>query len=616
MFTMSPGLLRSLAVIGGLFGAQAAGAASAPVIASIVSAASFEADYLGSGGLATIFGTNLKGDDSQQQCAGTVSPVGNTVAFGTTLCDTQVLQNGQAVPIIYVGRNPTTGQDQINFQLLHGAGTYQFQVQRTTDGQISATTSLEVLAAAPDVFRWSSDSGVNYPAALFYPDYSTVAPNNAATPTNPSATSARNIIQIFITGGGEPTDGTVIPPGQAAPTNRLIPIPQTIVYLQDLQNSNMWLAQPAGNVLFAGLAPGEIIEQVNWSVPTGTVPGARYFKICTSTGVCSNPVTLPVTGTGNYVSGNVQTLEQGVSSVTGNATQPDGTLAPLVVNASGNFLGDVAKGANQIALLGNGVFYNWRDTVSVTGPTLVGTVQMFPVYADDTSNWTYNPSITIDTSPTADRPELQVWKPGTTAMDLLDALNWMNTYYVARGGCHADTTLRILDYDLPRSVYLSPSDATPDHMAALSAAYADLNTRVRAAAGIGTDLLQLTTTTPDPNAHFYTVHFQSPPNSAYIAEYVPGSAGIPCTTFFGGDFYFGSGVTGSVNALQLSAGLGAGHAIAFGYGGFHLPEPKDLMYYAPGGTTIVFTTFEMKAITVLYWLKAGTDLAKYDNLPK
>ena len=49
--------------------------------------------------------------------------------------------------------------------------------------------------------------------------------------------------------------------------------------------------------------------------------------------------------------------------------------------------------------------------------------------------------------------------------------------------------------------------------------------------------------------------------------------------------------------------------------GGHLPGPEDLMYYADANT-LVFTTFEMKGITTLYWLKAGTDLAKYDNLPK
>lgn len=598
-FTMSSDLLISLAVIGCLFGAQAA---APPAIADIVNAASFKSAYLGSGGLATIFGTNLKGDDSQQQCSGTLSASG----FTTTACGTKVLQNGQEVPIIYVGRNPATGQDQINFQLRHGAGTYVFQVLRSSDGQTSASKSFDVLAAAPAPFVWSSASGVGYPAALFT-DYSTVAPNNAAIP-------GRSIISFYITGAGEPSDGTVIPVGQPAPTNRLVLIPHPIICLLNDQ-TKAWQASDDSNILFAGLAPGLVIQQLNWAVPADTLAGARYLKICAlSAGACSDPITLPVTRTGVYVAGNVQTIEKDFGSVTGNTTQPDGSQAPFVVNASGNFLADVAKGANKVALLGNGVFYNWRNTVSVNGPTQIGTVQMFPVYTDNTSLWDYHPEINV--SSTQSNPEWIVWTKGSKGMDLLDAIKWQNNYQISRGGCRVTTTMRILDDDLPRSVYVSPSDATPDRMAAIRAAYDDLNTRARAA-GLGTDLLRLTTTAPGPNDHVYTVHFQQPPVSTFIAAFAMGNHGIPCSTWYDGDLYFGPGATVTSDALRINAGHEAGHAVGFGISNAHLPGTEDLMYFAAlGAKTPVFSAFEMKGITVLYWLKAGTDLTKYDNLPK
>ncbi len=178
-----------------------------------------------------------------------------TVAFSTvpmpkSLADTQVLLNGQPVPLHFVSPG------QINFLIPNNApssGSMDVSVIRESTGQILATGLIPMGPYAPGLFT----SAGNGTAQL------------AATNQDGSINSASNpakrgdIITLYGTGlgsvAGAPDDGNV--PGQQVHG----PVPRVVIGAGFV---------PDGNIQYSGLAPGLIgVWQINVRIPENTAPG-------------------------------------------------------------------------------------------------------------------------------------------------------------------------------------------------------------------------------------------------------------------------------------------------------------------------------------------------------
>jgi uncharacterized protein (TIGR03437 family) len=172
-----------------------------------------------------------------------------------TLGGVQVLLNGVASPLAYVGPN------QINFVVpieAPTAGTAQLRVVDATTSQVLASGDITMALAAPAFFTKNS-SGMGQIAALNC--------NQAPSPCEDTQNSTSNpiqpgkVIQLYLTGQGlvqgEPSDGQAAP--GAVPTGS-----KPVVYIGGAQ----------GTVQYSGLAPGYVgLWQINVQVPTDVNSG-------------------------------------------------------------------------------------------------------------------------------------------------------------------------------------------------------------------------------------------------------------------------------------------------------------------------------------------------------
>lgn len=163
----------------------------------------------------------------------------------TTLNGIQVLFNGSPAPIFYADPN------QINFQVPMAApqsGTADVQVVQPATGRILGDTTVAMTAAVPGIFT-QTGNGIGTAAALNQD-------NTLNSQGNPAAQGT--VIQIFGTGQGfipdAPPDGTA-PSGQLqSPTTPLVIMGAEFV--------------PSANILYSGLAPGEVgVWQLNILIP-------------------------------------------------------------------------------------------------------------------------------------------------------------------------------------------------------------------------------------------------------------------------------------------------------------------------------------------------------------
>jgi len=233
-------------------------AADAPVIGQngIVEGAGFS-QVVSSGGIASLFGTNL--------AASTASAT--VVPLPSILANTQVLVNGVAAPLFYV--SPT----QINFQMPPepvGAGV---SVTVVSGGINSLQATVNIAPAGPGIFT-STSNGTGQGAVLNQ-DYS------ANSAQNPAA--AGSVIQIFATGLGLTNPQLAAgQPGSASPLNMTVNTPVVII------------DGVPGQVSFSGLAPGFVgLYQVNVQVPAGTPSGAATLQIQIN-GQTSNTATVAI----------------------------------------------------------------------------------------------------------------------------------------------------------------------------------------------------------------------------------------------------------------------------------------------------------------------------------
>ncbi|HLH00695.1 MAG TPA: putative Ig domain-containing protein [Bryobacteraceae bacterium] len=213
----------------------------APVITSVVNAASFINGPVAPGEIVTIFGTSL----------GPLLPatlqLNDFGRIGSTLAGTQVLFDGFPAPLIYVSS-----------QQISVVVPYEIALDATTSvfvqylNQRSAPLTFAVAPSAPGIFTINGPSQ----GAILNQDGSVNSTSNGAAPGS--------IVSIFATGEGQTqpagVDGTI--------TGTQLPMPQLPVTVQ--------IGGQNAQVTYAGAAPGEPagVLQVNAMVPSGVQRGA------------------------------------------------------------------------------------------------------------------------------------------------------------------------------------------------------------------------------------------------------------------------------------------------------------------------------------------------------
>ncbi len=166
-----------------------------------------------------------------------------------TLAGVQLLFNGKAVPLFFVGPG------QINFQVPYGAatsGTATLQVIDTVTGRILGETTAGMAPAIPGIFTQAANGSG---AAIAQNEDGTL--NTAANPA-----VAGKVIVLYGTGQGfidnAPEDGTA--PGKAAPSSR----PPTVFIGTEFVTGE--------DILYAGMAPTLVgVWQVNVRIPKNQI---------------------------------------------------------------------------------------------------------------------------------------------------------------------------------------------------------------------------------------------------------------------------------------------------------------------------------------------------------
>ena len=229
----------------------------APPQQSVVNGASFQSRMVSPGSLFSIFGTGL----SPQPTSAATVPLPNSLG------GTQVLVNGEAVPLSYVGAN------QVNAQIPIDAPTGQpvtFTVTNT-DGASNSVT-LTIRAAAPGFFTLAGKEAV-----IQNPNGSM---NSEAEPAHPG-----DVLVAYLTGGGAVNAAGPWITGANSPegaSSAKAPYSLTV---------GGHPAEPE----YVGLAPGFVgLYQVNFKLPS--LAAGSYPMVLTIGGVSSNAASVVVGG--------------------------------------------------------------------------------------------------------------------------------------------------------------------------------------------------------------------------------------------------------------------------------------------------------------------------------
>jgi uncharacterized protein (TIGR03437 family) len=237
--------------------------ATTPVIAPgrIVNAAS----YLGAispGSLAALYGTNLA------DAVHLIPAPGPGQGFPTTVAGATVSVNGIHAPLIYV--SPT----QINFQIpWETTPALALPVKVTWNGADSNVEQVTVAStASPSFFLSEFVNGVAWVTG-------NVA-DGCATPSSECAVQAGSSYQLWANGLGP----------KASPLQTGVPAPVAALQVPGGPSSCQFtIGGQTATVLYCGVAPGEIIDQVNFTYPTGVATSSPYVgAILTVNGVTSH----------------------------------------------------------------------------------------------------------------------------------------------------------------------------------------------------------------------------------------------------------------------------------------------------------------------------------------
>lgn len=220
----------------------------------VVNAASFTS-AVSPGALATVFGSNFTGTGLQASAA--------SLPLAPSLGGVSVQVNGVSAPVLYAST------DQINFQIPWEtkAGTATLTV--TTNGLVSNTVNITVLAAAPGLF--------------FSGSHAIVQNSNFTLNSSSNPAKVGDIIIAYLTGAGavsnQPADGAA-----AGSDSELTSTPTATIG-----------GKPVTKIQFAGLAPTFVgLWQFNLEVPSGVTQGDLPLVI-TVNGQASNAANVSVT---------------------------------------------------------------------------------------------------------------------------------------------------------------------------------------------------------------------------------------------------------------------------------------------------------------------------------
>jgi uncharacterized protein (TIGR03437 family) len=230
---------------------------SGPVVNSLVSSASFATGAVGSGSIATIFGTNLT----------TQTLTATTLPLPMSLGGVSVSIGGMGAALYYV--SPTQVNIEMPADLPTGTATLMVNANGAT-----TTLAVQIAAISPSIFLIGK-----YAAAINLPGGSI---NNASAGAAPMS-----YVEVFMTGGGPVSPA--VPTGVAASAS-----PLSMINMQTTPVTATVGGQMA-DVVFAGLTPGLVdLLQVNVQVPAGLADG-DYPVVVSIGGVASNSGLLRIT---------------------------------------------------------------------------------------------------------------------------------------------------------------------------------------------------------------------------------------------------------------------------------------------------------------------------------
>ena len=185
--------------------------------------------------------------------------------IATQLSDTQVLFNGQPLPLYYASYG------QINCQIPTDApvGTSLVQVKRQ-DGQVSNLVSVDIAARAPRLLL----GGIGLYGAITNLDYSRPMPDGSFPGVATHAAKAGDTLTLYAIGLGatSPFVATGQPAPSSEPLARLTSTP-TVSF-------GGGLGSPTATPLFAGLSPTYAgLYQVNVTIPDNVPKGNVYVSL-------------------------------------------------------------------------------------------------------------------------------------------------------------------------------------------------------------------------------------------------------------------------------------------------------------------------------------------------
>ena len=226
-----------------------------PVIlpSGVVNAASYTAN-LAPGSLASLFGQNLADDVYRG------SQVYANGGFLSSVASITVSVNAVHAPLIYIG--PT----QINFQVPWEAPLGQpVNIQVTRAGTPSNVERIALAAASPSFFLHS-----------YLPNVAWVTGSaDEGCATSQCAVEAGKVYTLWANGLGP--KNVVEQDG--------VPSPMSVVPVVDgTSGCQLTIGGIAAQVDYCGAAPGEIIDQVNFTYPAGVPPGAPVAAMLTVDG--------------------------------------------------------------------------------------------------------------------------------------------------------------------------------------------------------------------------------------------------------------------------------------------------------------------------------------------
>ena len=226
---------------------------------------------LASGSIAAVFGTQLTGSAANA----------GSFPLPTTLGGVQLLMNGTAVPLFYVGPN------QIDFQVPYNLTAGQIILQEMLNGMPSNQVSATVNSVAPRLFitGQTAPDGTPY-GVVFNSDQTPALPNNLLPGSHPAHLG--DVMTIYLLGLGP-----VAPPVQTGQPAAASPLSVTTSPVQ-VNYGGQGTATVSTNAIYAGLAPFfaglyQIDALLPQTAPTGTIPVSVTIQ-----GVNSNMVDMTV----------------------------------------------------------------------------------------------------------------------------------------------------------------------------------------------------------------------------------------------------------------------------------------------------------------------------------